>query len=158
MKRLTDAEYLSRQTAVPVPETQVPGLTPSIKEMCQLSLVYGFDGVSAPEVGIPYQFFIAWNGDAQNAAFDTLFNPQWEPVCESRDGVQVAPQTYVQQPDISGTLRKTLRYKKISLSWDYYNGSKFERLEGEFEGPICYLAQLMCDRICGVYLKEESDV
>jgi peptide deformylase len=148
MKLITDPVYLSYQTISNVKDHQVGGLIPSIKNMMILCRSHQLIGLTAPEVGLPFNFFIAHDLSLKHSDFDTIFSPSLIPV-----GVEAKN---TEEMSVSGDIYIVPRYLKVKMFWYHYTGELFEPRSNTFEGDISYMAQIFCERLSGYYVGSDD--
>lgn len=148
MKRIQDPLYLKNQKIFDVKEHQIPGLLPNIKTMISLCKKLRLGAMTAPEVGLPYNFFVAENPDPHDQDFDVIFSPNVTP--------NTTKQILIEERSVNGKVYQVPRYKQIHMTWYYYNGTTFQQMEGIFEGIVCWIAQQQFDRLQGIYVDDNS--
>ncbi len=131
-----------------VAESAVPGLINLVKQACAVCMNKRGYAVAAPQIGVPLKFFVAMSKFAHEGKnyvkFDTLFNPTYKPM-----------KNHGKSEDIEGCLSfegkqyKVSRYNVIKLSWCYYDGQKFKRMEKKLKGLHARIAQHEIDHLNG---------
>ena len=150
VRLIKDPIYLARQHVANVPAHQVPGLLVHLKAMVVLCRKNQLGAMTAPQAGLPYNFFVAENPDPRDPDYDVVFDPIVTPV--ESDG-----QKLVEQQGVNGVTYKVPRWRTVDMTWNYHNGYAFEEKHGRFQGDVAYIAQQQFDRLRGVYIGPDSE-